>query len=299
MGNVGLLVNESHARETNTRSSHILAYVLDMTSWPLLSTCVAPDVPFVEEHWVYLAEGAANVVLRYVGPASSPFVSEGGAKQVALRIPKVQFKQPQCSLLPNDVYIDTVLTKLLGTDSLPRLCRIPSNKNVLRFLEGMSAKCEPMRPPDRRKSSAMNLQPTCIWATQDLSGTGFQKPQLIVEIKVRGSMHLQEPKCGYLHQGPTAHPHKHQHSRYRMQRVHKATKGSAKQGYGTFVTSPIVTQAEFNSFYDPLDLYSGNPERIQCAVRALCEDWARNRANNLHIWCRGKRLVLPEVCADL
>lgn len=171
------------------RSSHILAYVPDMTTWPLPQMRFAPDVTFVEEHWAYLAEGAANIVLRYVGPASGPFVFDGGTKQVALRIPKVQFKQPQRSTLPNDVYIENVLTKLLGSDTLPTLCRIPCDENVRKFLKGMSIKCEPMRPPDRRKSSAMDLQPICIWATQDLSSTCTQEAQLVVEIKVRGSMY--------------------------------------------------------------------------------------------------------------
>lgn len=82
-----------------------------------------------------------------------------------------------------------------------------------------------------------------------------------------------------------------------MQRVHKASRSDRIQGTEAFNDSATLTQAEFDSFYDPLDFYSGDPKRIQRALRALCEDWAHNRANNLHIWCRGKQLFLPGVSA--
>lgn len=65
--------------------------------------------------------------------------------------------------------------------------------------------------------------------------------------------------------------------------------------YKADVTPP--TYDEFQSWYDPLDLFSGEPVRVRRAVAALCADWATQEGTNLKILYAGRVLTDPELGA--
>lgn len=168
------------------------------TRWPRRAMAGWPptldDVPWVPDHWTYLAEGAANVLLRYVGPSQWPFVArdEKGTQLLALRLPKRQYKRPACQTVPVDEYIDKVISRVLPKESLPVLRRIPHDVNnepspgLRVFLCDVAQRCEPRRPESRRKAGEIDVNTKAIWATQDLCGSAADAPpRLVVEIKVR------------------------------------------------------------------------------------------------------------------
>ncbi|WFD31286.1 hypothetical protein MSPP1_002320 [Malassezia sp. CBS 17886] len=45
----------------------------------------------------------------------------------------------------------------------------------------------------------------------------------------------------------------------------------------------------FHSWYNPIDLYSGDRSRVQCAVRTLCDEWFQEHRGNLTVFCAGER----------
>ncbi|WFD20376.1 inositol-pentakisphosphate 2-kinase [Malassezia caprae] len=204
------------------------------------------------QDWHYIAEGGANVVVGYTGPAVWPFVDvHGSGASLALRIPKAlpggESTAGAAYTPPTDVFIDQVLSHILPRESLPVLQRIALTDHVRRFLQELAARMDQDRPANRRAQSHIHVSAPYMWAMRDYSRAPAPD-SLVVEIK---------PKCGFLPQlSETAYPCKRHYSRYRMHRVYKAL---TKSG-----TSP--TYSEFEQWYDPLDLFSGDTKRVRHAV---------------------------------
>ena len=238
------------------------------------------DVVWRVQDWHYVAEGGANVVVGYIGPPVWPFVdTQGTGASLALRIPKSLPEGPRNTIAPStppaDVFIDQVLTHVLPRESLPVLRRISLTGAVRRFVQELAAQIEQARPAKRRACSHINLAAPYMWAMRDYSQT-TASGSLMVEIK---------PKCGFLPRLPeTAYPCKRHYSRYKMHRVYKAL--TKHNTYPTY--------ADFEQWYDPLDLFSGDPDRIRRAVHALCDDWARGEGN-LHVLVHGTRASRQDV----
>lgn len=106
---------------------------------------------------------------------------------MALRVPKIQHKKPKSETLPTDIYIDKIIKKLLGAETLPELQVIRSNDSVREFLIEMSVKSEVLRPKERRESSKIDINTPHVWATKDLTKIRGQGSRLVVEIKVCNS----------------------------------------------------------------------------------------------------------------
>ena len=63
-----------------------------------------------------------------------------------------------------------------------------------------------------------------------------------------------------------------------------------EQGGADHLCVPGVSVDEWQSWYDPLDLFSGKEDRVRTALRALCNEWIRGSTDNLHIFYGGRRL---------
>lgn len=242
------------------------------------------DAAWRVEDWHYVAEGAANVVVGYRGPAVWPFVDvQGSGATLALRLPKRMTDGTNTtayqSTPPTDVFIERVLSHLFPRESLPFLRRIPLTGATQRFVQALAPKIESNRPVHRRAHSQIHVSSPYIWAMRDLSQAA-DPGDLVVEIK---------PKCGFLpHLPETAYPCKRHYSRYKMHRVYKFLKK-----HGT-----LPTYAEFVQWYDPLDLFSGDADRVRRAVQALCREWAQGEGN-MHVMVHGTRASRDDVEAKV
>lgn len=242
-------------------------------------------------HWTYLAEGGKNIILRYEGPLKEPFASPSGGK-LALRLSKVD--RGSSSKIGNDSgnefiealdWRNSVLEPDLSSSTagaiLPPLLRLkddPSDADTLRrFLKEMAAKIETMRPMERRRVSGIDeTGGQGIIVMEDLSASISGKQVITFEVK---------PKCGFV---PTSTAHlsretasiKQRFSRYRMHRVLKSR-------------SPPTIE-DFDQYYDPLDLYSEDEERIRKAVKALYRDWGQGEGN-LRIFLNGNRVQASDL----
>ena len=251
------------------------------TQWPEVLSASALD----SRQWTYLAEGGKNLVLRYEGPQEPPFVHASGTR-IALRLSKVSRPIPESNNVEEEIsaleWRDSVLQPdLAGVGILPPLLRLqddsPDHAQTRSFLREMAAKIEPMRSMERRRVSGLDeTAKEGVFVTEDLSASMAARQTISFEIK---------PKCGFL-PGPTVPLSdqtaevKRKHSRYRMHRVLKQS------------SSP-PTLADFEQWYDPVDLYSGEQGRISKAAGALYNDWARGEGN-LRVFANGRRFEAAE-----
>ncbi|WFC98500.1 inositol-pentakisphosphate 2-kinase [Malassezia yamatoensis] len=203
---------------------------------------------------------------------------------MALRLRKTCKKPTSESAICIDDFVSEVLVNILSKDALPFYRRIYADTKVIQFLQEISAKCEGMRPQHRRESGSIDLEPTYIFATQDLTCNVSPISCFVAEIK---------PKCGFLYEGHTLDANKRLYSRYRMQSIYKAELAIGNQQSQAQNHTTDVSRAEFEARYDPIDLFSADYDRVQAAVTGLCGDFVFSRANNLHLWHAGKHLKWP------
>lgn len=240
--------------------------------------------------WKYHAEGGKNLLLSFnpsepVQTGGSPFSTPNCT--YALRIPKSlpsdsQDQEPQEQEDEAERFTQSIIVPLLGSASvLPKCIKIPivtaRDRDVI---ETLAARIEMQRPASRRAHPA-RIRPewlSCIYAVQDVTVPTAASPSVLcVEIK---------PKWGFLpriQSLPPASPNvdiKTKYSRYRMHRVLKHPHPQA------------LTRQQFESLYDPLDLYSAEDQRREKAIRALWTDWCESDAhtNNFRLFWNGTRV---------
>lgn len=279
--------SSQQARKKNFSPSSIPA---EGDSWP-----VAIDAEQLDARdWTYLAEGGKNLLLRYTGPDVYPFVNTQNGKRMALRIEKSSRQQlndqgtstssagaqdnaENEQVIDPEAWQEQILLPDLADvgndDLLPPLIRVQSTSNptaLHSFLRFIISKIEGLRPIERRRKTGIDAdKPSDLFVTEDLSAPIPNHPCLILEIK---------PKCGFLPKGGDD-KWKQSISRFRM---HSVLKGNAK-----------LTKEGFNALYDPLDLYSGQSDRIEKAATALYASWQQGHGNNLRIFLDGKRVEHP------
>ncbi|KAN0065289.1 hypothetical protein ACQY0O_001124 [Thecaphora frezii] len=257
--------------------------------------------------WSYLAEGGLNLLLRYTPhPASKPASAAPSPWQgKALRLRKSPRASSDASssrgaesqrgtaaredeVDEEAVFRDGVILPLLDDNAslLPQtsVVRIDDEKDR-RTLETLAARVEIHRPRERRSSDGIDLGAARAWLVDDLcaapSSAGSSAEVLTVEIK---------PKWGYLPDADAlasvSSPNadlKTRFSRYRMHRIARSPDPSN------------ITAEAWEACYDPLDLYSGEADRMRRAIAALWRDWNESAAttNNLRLFWKGN-VVTPD-----
>lgn len=236
-------------------------------AWPPLLASASMD----PAHWTYHAEGAANILVRYVGPHMWPFYNTlGGEEVMVLRIPKKIHASDVRQVPDADTFLSQVLVHVLPSSSLPCMRRLDMDDTWLPFLQALAEKCEPARPMYRKSAEGMDMSTPHIWMMRDDSRP-LPESRLVVEIK---------PKCGFLPTLPTTrYPCKASLPKYHIQKLYQL--GQKAKGTNT------------QTWYNPLDLFSGDVRRVQRAVDALLDDWMHD-TGHLHLFVDGTRKTFKE-----
>ncbi|GJE89480.1 inositol-pentakisphosphate 2-kinase [Phanerochaete sordida] len=223
--------------------------------------------------WKYISEGGSSIVFSYVGPAHDSF---GGT---ALRLRKALLSSPldSPSLVippvddPDDPAIafqHGVVARVLPEEYLPRLEAVQVSRA---WLEELAVLAETQRPTERRAKDTIDLQRTRAVLATDLVGGRV----VAVEIK---------PKWGFLpsptHLAPGTAPVKTTTCRFCM---HAQVRGARD------------ADADPAHAYCPLDLFSGEPDRVRTALCALWDTWVSSSGttNNLRVFVHG-HMVRPD-----
>ncbi|KAJ3694324.1 hypothetical protein LUZ60_009804 [Juncus effusus] len=219
------------------------------------------------KYWVYKGEGAANVILSYLG--SSPnFIGKVLRVQ---KVPKEQKKTETSSaqlsmheqLVWGDVaelfeskskdnlvqnYTKYVMCPLFGTNHIDTGVRVSVSRE---FLEQIEMRNLDLRPVWRVNASKIDTFTDSALLISDHSVFPGINPNEGVNIAVEI-----KPKCGFLPSSEyisESNIIKKQITRYKMHQALKFHKGE------------ILERSE----YDPLDLFSGSKERIYMAIESL------------------------------
>jgi inositol-pentakisphosphate 2-kinase len=154
-------------------------------------------------HWRFLAEGGANLLVAYDGPAPSPWRGPHG-QRLALRLTKrsraLHGASGSTTHAPVDAtaWREQVVAPLLGEDvasALPATVCLPLALPAAQaFVEQLAARIEMHRPAARRRQDGIDTHAAQLWAVEDLSAPDAQgRDVLLMEIKVcrrgpRGSL---------------------------------------------------------------------------------------------------------------
>ncbi|EGO21159.1 hypothetical protein SERLADRAFT_475955 [Serpula lacrymans var. lacrymans S7.9] len=214
--------------------------------------------------WKYVAEGGATMVFSYTGPP-------GIFNRMVLRLRKSTVPDlPQRSL--DDVeelddfiisFQERIVARVISEEHLPRLKTVLLDTNWLQSLSNLR---NMDRPPARRHKDGLDLTKRKGILATDLVGN----VDLAIEIK---------PKWAFLpcpaHLSSATITIKRTTCRFCMHNYFRSTKNVA----------PI-------SAYCPLDLYSGEEDRITRAIHDLWDAWIKSDGslNNLRIFVHGSLL---------
>ncbi|TFK42475.1 inositol-pentakisphosphate 2-kinase [Crucibulum laeve] len=224
------------------------------------------------QDWKYVSEGGATIVFSYTPKSNSNPRFEGTVlrlrKAIVPRLPHVvRPKDDNPTILvdePDDPMIEyqtKCMTRLIPPSHLPRLETVRLDRS---WLQQFNTYHEHKRPEARREKDSIDLSRTKGVLATDLVGGDW----LAVEIK---------PKWAFLpnpsHLSPQTHPIKTQTCRFCMH-SHMRSESGKMVALG----------------YCPLDLFSGDEERVSKAVDGLWKSWADSNGtvNNLKIFSRGK-----------
>ncbi|EMD38175.1 hypothetical protein CERSUDRAFT_152861 [Gelatoporia subvermispora B] len=224
------------------------------------------------QDWRYIAEGGATMVFGYVGPAHPVF--DGTALRLRKTVHGVRDVDPEESSQgqdgegpddPSVVFQNAVIARLVSREYLPRLEHVLVEKTWLEELDRIS---DERRPPKRRAVDKIDVtRKKAVLADNLIGGDG-----LVVEIK---------PKWGFLpspaYLSPATRDVKTRVCRFCM---HSHPAVSEKQ--------------DIKGSFCPLDLYSGETNRVVCALGALWDAWLLSSGgiNNLRIFVEGE-IVRP------
>ncbi|CAO1627099.1 unnamed protein product [Jaminaea pallidilutea] len=263
---------KSTLRQTASQSHSVRISSSAAHPWP------APDLgqDHLEAHeWTYLAEGGKSLLLRFDGDAENAkgsWLNHNGTRAVALKLSKrKRARQAQADPGKAELPLDRPsFESQVVAPLIQRTTLIPFSSNIdldgqfaQMFLERVSARVEMQRPAERRAADGIDDEQTRIEITEDLSWSGPTEkaevgsmPVLAVEIKPKW-LFGDGDGC----------------SRTRKHAVLKANGKLDTEGW--------------NQLYEPLDLVSKQPDRIDRAVQALVRDWRRG-GNNLRLFVDGK-----------
>ncbi|THH29797.1 hypothetical protein EUX98_g4396 [Antrodiella citrinella] len=209
--------------------------------------------------WKYVSEGGSSIVFSYTGTASN-FVG------TALRLRKVDNILPSTENAeepddPTILFQHRIIEKLVPVNYLPRLQTVETGRA---WLEQLARVSEEKRSAERRAKDRIDVgKRKSVLATDLVGGPGFA-----VEIK---------PKWGFLpsprHLSPTSAALKTQTCRFCMH-SHLKTTESEDVALG----------------YCPLDLYSGDKDRVIKALHTLWDIWigSSGGVNNLKVFVEGQ-----------
>ncbi|PPQ98825.1 hypothetical protein CVT24_003379 [Panaeolus cyanescens] len=236
-----------------------------------------PDITHTRpEDWKYVSEGGATIVFSYVGPLNPRFdgtvlrlrkaiVPKAGNKgeiTTPSEAPSIPTEEPDD---PTIQYQEKCMSRVIPSDHLPRLETVHLERS---WLERLVNQHDTIRPQGRRDKDQVDLSRTKGVLATDLVGGNW----IAVEIK---------PKWGFL---PNLH------------HLSEASKGVKTQTCRFCMHSAMRHEEgeQVASGYCPLDLFSGEKERIIKAIYALWDAWISSDAtiNNLKLFQRGS-LVKP------
>ncbi|KAL0946824.1 hypothetical protein HGRIS_012993 [Hohenbuehelia grisea] len=210
--------------------------------------------------WKYISEGGATIVFSYEGPPDPRF--DGMVlrlrKCAAGTEPEIQYDEPDDPMIE---YQRKCMERLFPRAHLPRLCSAIVDEPWLRAL---AVAHESSRPADRRHTDHIDYSRTKAVLATDLIGS----EGLAIEIK---------PKWGFLpsphHLSSRTREIKRQTCRFCMHSRMKAAQGD-HAGVG----------------YCPLDLFSGQADRMESAVEGLWEAWLSSEGaiNNMKVFVDGQ-----------
>jgi len=239
------------------------------------------------QDWRYVSEGGATIVLSYTG--SDPQISRKvlRLRKRLLGPDRATDHHPDSDDVSTLEFQNRVVARLVPTEFLPELEYVSVDRP---WLEEMASFCEQSRPLGRREKDVIDVtQRRAILATDLVGGV-----PLVIEIKVCLNCHPQrpmkltifctQPKWSFLpspnHLSPASSPVKMRTCRFCMHSQMKTT-----------------DHENVHAGYCPLDLFSGDGQRISRALRALWDAWIHTQgsANNLRIFSRGKLLKPSDV----
>ncbi|KAH8092504.1 inositol-pentakisphosphate 2-kinase [Cristinia sonorae] len=226
--------------------------------------------------WKYISEGGSSIVFSYIG-TSADFIG------TALRLRKIDNRLPYTEYAdgveesddPSILFQHRIIEKLVEPQYLPRLESVETDRA---WLEQLAKQTEEKRPADRRATDRIDAgRKKAVLATDLVGGLGWA-----VEIK---------PKWGFLptpkYLSKTTAPVKTQTCRFCMH-SHMKTTESEDAALG----------------YCPLDLYSGDEDRVRKALHTLWDIWigSSGSVNNLKVFVEGGMLkpsTLPSTLRPL
>ncbi|RDX56425.1 inositol-pentakisphosphate 2-kinase [Lentinus brumalis] len=247
-------------------------------------TTETPHIADTSPHdWKYISEGGSTIVFSYSGPSHPHF--DGTALRLrkgpvpAHEEPEKYAQPPLAHTLdggedvaedeleepddPTIVFQHTVIERLVPKKHLPRLDAVHVER---RWLQELAELTEPHRPLERRARDRIDTSKRkAVLATDLVGGQGWA-----VEIK---------PKWGFLpspkHLSPETREIKTRTCRFCMHSHLKSTQGE-----------------DVSLGYCPLDLFSGDPERVTRALHTLWDVWigSGGTVNNLRVFVKGKML---------
>ncbi|KAG6820971.1 hypothetical protein H0H93_008600 [Arthromyces matolae] len=217
------------------------------------------------QHWRYVSEGGATIVFSYIGPSNSQF--DG----TVLRLRKAPVASQSTTSIdaenePDDpmiVFQKKCMERLIPPEHLPHLESVYVSRE---WLESLISLHDSERPLDRRAKDQVDLSKTKGVLATDLVGGDW----ISVEIK---------PKWGFLpsptHLSNATRNIKTQTCRFCMHSAMKSNMGET-----------------VSLGYCPLDLFSGDKNRVLKAIHDLWDAWIESNGtiNNLKIFVHGKRI---------
>ncbi|KAJ3567019.1 hypothetical protein NP233_g6638 [Leucocoprinus birnbaumii] len=217
--------------------------------------------------WKYVSEGGATIVFSYVG---SPNPSYDG---MVLRLRKaVNLGRPVDGMVNEDEPDDPIIEyqkrcmeRLLSRENLPLLRSVRLERT---WLEQLAEKHDKERPEARSRKDQIDFTRQKGVLATDLVGGDW----IAVEVK---------PKWAFL----PSHSH-----------LSEETKAKKVQTCRFCMHSFMRNKKnpEYVNHYCPLDLFSGEADRVRKAIDALWDAWEHSNGgvNNLKLFAHGK-VVLP------
>ncbi|KAI8050562.1 inositol-pentakisphosphate 2-kinase [Syncephalis plumigaleata] len=219
--------------------------------------CVRLYVLFIPElsasDWKYRAEGNANICFAY----------NGGNQRLRSTILRLRKRDTQL------FYRQNVVAPLMGAEYVGDMHLVKVNTV---FLQALSQSCHSLRPASRRNREIDTDQPYGLLTLDHASFATMTMSSLTFELK---------PKWGFLPDSTVSHAHLIHPEKFRTCRfcMHQHWKAE-KHVMNNATTTSELALGWTSTRYCPLDLFSGDRERVHAALSALLEC----PQNNLRVW---------------